>query len=146
MAPLLARGGDVLLESVGVFPSVEYQQENGFDVVWMNLVALGYRVAFGVLAAFVTAVLAPTDPARHVHVLAVMTTVFAVVSNIVVSMIPATAGVLPIWFSVALVLIAYPSAWLGGQLHQMKVARRTEERVLPWATPWEKAACFFASP
>jgi hypothetical protein len=120
----------VLLESVGVFPSVEYQQESGFDVAWMNLLALGYRVAFGVLAAFVTAALAPSNPARHVRVLAVMATVFAVVSNVVVSMVPATEGVLPVWFSVALVLTAYPSAWLGGQLHQVKVARNAGEKVL----------------
>ncbi|MFG1820219.1 hypothetical protein ACGFIF_41115 [Kribbella sp. NPDC049174] len=117
---VLSRSADILLESTGVFPTVAEQRANGFDVLWMNILALGYRMAFGALGGYVTAATAPNRPARHVHLLAIITTAVAAVSNIAVATIPATANVLPPWFAVALVLLAYPSAWLGGRWHLSK--------------------------
>jgi hypothetical protein len=113
----LSRSVDVLLESTGVFPTVAQQQADGFDVLWMNILALCYRMAFGVLGGYVTAAVAPNRPARHVHILGLIATAVAVIANVAVAMTPATANVLPAWFSVALVLIAYPTAWLGGRLY-----------------------------
>ena len=117
---ILSRSVDILLESTGVFPTVAQQQADGFDVLWMNILALCYRMAFGVLGGYVTAAVAPNRPARHVHLLAIIATAVAVISNIAVATIPATANVLPAWFAVALVLIAYPSTWLGGRWYLRK--------------------------
>ena len=101
LAPFLSRSVDVLLERTGVFPTVAQQQADGFDVLWMNVVALCYR----------------NRPARHVHILGLIATAVAAIANVAVAMTPATANVLPAWFSVALVLMAYPTAWLGGRLY-----------------------------
>ena len=120
LALVLSRSVDVLLERTGVFPTVAQQQAEGFDVLWMNILALCYRMAFGVLGGYVTAAVAPNRPARHVHLLAIIATAVAVISNIAVATIPATANVLPAWFAVALVLIAYPSTWLGGRWYLRK--------------------------
>ena len=117
---ILSRSVDILLESTGVFPTVAQQQADGFDVLWMNILALCYRMAFGVLGGYVTAAVAPNRPARHVHLLAIIATAVAVISNVAVATIPATANVLPAWFAVALVLIAYPSTWLGGRWYLRK--------------------------
>ena len=117
---ILSRSADILLESTGVFPTVAQQRADGFDVLWMNILALCYRMAFGVLGGYVTAAVAPNRPARHVHLLAIIATAVAVISNVAVATIPATANVLPAWFAVALVLIAYPSTWLGGRWYLRK--------------------------
>jgi len=117
LALFLSRSVDVLLERTGVFPTVAQQQAEGFDVLWMNVVALCYRMAFGVLGGYVTAAIAPNRPARHVHILGLIATAVAAIANVAVAMTPATANVLPAWFSVALVLMAYPTAWLGGRLY-----------------------------
>ena len=113
---ILATIIDTILEQSGVFPSIEHQQKYGFNVVWMNLLALVYRFGFTVLGGYMVAKLAPGSPERYVMILGIVGTIVAVVSNIVVSVNPATANVLPIWFSVVLVLMAYPGVWLGGKL------------------------------
>lgn len=116
LAFLLSRGMDVLLESTGVFPTVEYQLKHGFNILWMNILAIFYRVLFSAIGGYVTAKLAPTKPMGHVMILGILGTVIAIIANIVFSMIPEMANVLPLWFSIALVVTALPSVWIGGKL------------------------------
>jgi hypothetical protein len=112
---ILAMITDTILEKNGIFPSIEHQQEYGFNVVWMNLLALFYRFVYTAFGGYVTGKLAPGRPMHHVITLGVIGTVIAIVSNIAVSQIPETANVLPIWFMVVLVLTAFPAVWLGGR-------------------------------
>jgi len=113
---ILTRGMDILLESIQVFPTVEEQQKYGFNILWMNIVAIVYRVTFTILGGYLTAKLSASRPMRNVNILGIAGTIIAIIGNIVVSQIPEMANVLPIWFSVMLVLIAYPSVWAGGRL------------------------------
>jgi hypothetical protein len=113
---LLTRGTDILLEGVGIFPTVEEQQKNGFNVLWMNIVAIFYRIVFTMLGGYITARTAASNPGRNVNILGIIGTIIAVVGNIVVYQIPEMANVLPLWFSVVLVLIAYPFTYAGGRL------------------------------
>lgn len=113
---ILAMITDMILEKSGVFPSVEHQKEHGFNILWMNLLALAYRFGFTVLGGYVTAKWAPSNPMRHVTILATIGTVLALVSNIAVANIPETANVLPLWFMVVLVIMVIPGVWLGGKL------------------------------
>jgi hypothetical protein len=113
---ILATITDTILEKTGVFPSIEHQQQYGFNVVWMNLLALFYRFGFSVLGGFVTAKLAPSKPMRHIVILGIIATVVGIISNIAVASMPETANVLPVWFSVVMILMAFPSIWLGGKL------------------------------
>jgi hypothetical protein len=112
---LLTRGTDVLLEATGIFPTVEYQLKHGFNVLWMNVLALVYRIFFTMAGGYVTAKLAPASPMKYVIILGIMGTVIAIVANIVISRIPEMANVLPVWFSIALVVTAFPSVWIGGK-------------------------------
>jgi hypothetical protein len=40
---ILSNGTDTLLETTGVFPPVAVQRQQGFDTVWMVMLALVYR-------------------------------------------------------------------------------------------------------
>jgi hypothetical protein len=113
---VLTRGMDILLESIGVFPTVEEQQKYGFNILWMNVVAILYRIIFTILGGYLVAKLSPSKLMRNVNILGVVGVIVAVIGNIIVSQIPKMANVLPVWFSIALVLIAFPSVWLGGKL------------------------------
>ncbi len=119
---LLTRGMDILFESMGVFPTVEEQQKNGFNVLWMNIVAILYRVVFTILGGYLTAKTSASKPMRNVNILGIVGTIIAIIGNIVVSQIPEMANVLPLWFSVVLVLIAYPCVWTGGKLATKKTS------------------------
>jgi hypothetical protein len=113
---ILTRGMDILLESIGVFPTVEEQQKYGFNILWMNIVAIVYRIALTILGGYLTVKLSASRPMRNVNMLGIVGTIVAIIGNIVVSQITEMANVLPVWFSVALVLIVYPSVWIGGKL------------------------------
>ncbi len=113
---ILSLGTDTILENAGIFPSIAEQQKYSFNILWMDLLALFYRVVYTILGGYITAKLAPNKPMRHVIILGVFGTVVAIVGNIVGSMIPATKDVLPLWFMVALVLMQYPGVWIGGKL------------------------------
>ena len=113
---ILTRGLDILLESTGIFPSVEEQQKHGFNILWMNILAIIYRVVFTIIGGYVTAKLAPSKPMKHVLILGIIGTIIAIIGNIVVANIPEMANVLPLWFSIALVITAFPSIWIGGKL------------------------------
>ncbi len=122
---LLTRGTDILLESIGVFPTVEAQQKYGFTSLWMNCVAILYRIIFTILGGYLTAKLSASKPIRNVTALGIVGTAIAIIGNIVVSQIPEMANVLPVWFSIALVVIAYPSVWIGGKLAVLKRSATT---------------------
>jgi len=113
---ILTRGTDILLEITGIFPTVEEQQKFGFNILWMNIVAIVYRIGFTILGGYLTAKISVSRPMRNVRILGIIGTVIAIIGNIVVSQIPEMANVLPLWFSIALVVIAFPSVWFGGKL------------------------------
>ena len=77
--------------------------------------ALGYRTLFGILAGYVTARLAPSRPLRHALALGVVGVVLSTIGAV-------TMGDMgPGWYSIAVILICLPTAWLGATLQ----ARRT---------------------
>ena len=117
---ILTIGMDTLLENTGVFPPVEEQLRVGFNILWMNIVAIIYRIAFSIIGGYLTAKLSANRPMRNVIILGFAGTIFAIAGNIVGSQIPEMANVLPLWFSIALVLIVYPSVWTGGKLAKIK--------------------------
>lgn len=109
---VLSNGTDTVLETTGVFPSLQEQLEQGFTTPWMVMLALVYRSVFTVLGGYVTARLAPKRPMRHVLTLGAIGLVLGTAGAI------ATAGIVPAWFSLALLVLGLPCAWLGGKLHQ----------------------------
>ena len=110
---VLSLGTDQLLHMAGVYPPWgEPMRETGD-----NLLALAYRLVYGIIGGYVTARFAPRNPMRHAIVLGVVGTVLSILGA--AGAMQADLG--PIWFPLALVATALPCAWLGGRLAQRSV-------------------------
>jgi hypothetical protein len=75
--------------------------------------ALSYRIVFTVLGGWITARLAPRAPMRHVTVLAIIGLIGGA-GGVAVAVGRSDLG--PLWYPLAIFLIAYPCTWLGGKL------------------------------
>jgi hypothetical protein len=100
---------DFLLEKAGVLPHPGHPATSG-----PLLLATVYRTIYGVLGSYVAARLAPSRPMLHAMVLGFIG--FALSLLGVVMTWNRTAEFGPRWYPVALVLLALPTAWLGGKL------------------------------
>lgn len=99
---------DLVLEKLGIFPP----PAQGLHTTWMLLTATIYRTIFTVLGGYGTATLAPNPRMRYVMILGIFGTVAATLGAIVT--IP--MGLSPVWYPIALAVLAFPSVWLGGKL------------------------------
>ena len=109
---LLSLGADGVLHVLKVYPPWgQPMREPG-----LNLLALAYRIVFGVVGSYITASLAPHSPMRH-----------ALIGG-GIGFLLSTAGVIagiqmdlgPLWYPIALALTALPCAWLGGALYSRR--------------------------
>lgn len=106
----LSLATDQVLHSLEVYPSWG-QPMHATSLV---LLALSYRLVYGVLGSYIAARLAPRNPMRHALALGVVGFVLSTIAAI--TTIPMDLG--PSWFPIALVLTALPCAWLGGALQR----------------------------
>ena len=96
---------DIVLHATGIFPPWGQPMSSA-----LFLVALAYRIVYGVLGCYIAARLAPDRPMRHAVALGV------------VGMVLSTAGAVamweagPAWYSLAVIGISLPCAWVGGKL------------------------------
>jgi hypothetical protein len=104
---------DQLLHGLGVYPpwGVPMPQPE------LNLLALSYRIVFGIGAGFLVARLAPSAPVRHAIVLGLIGAVLSTIGAVVAVQHPELG---PTWYPVALALVAYPSVRLGAAWHQRR--------------------------
>ena len=77
-----------------------------------NLLALSYRIVYGVLGGHIAARFAPRNPMRHAVVLGIVGLVVSTAGAI--ATIPMHLG--PAWYPIALAVTALPCSWLGGLL------------------------------
>ena len=105
---VLSVGADAVLQALGIFPPEGQPMRDPA----LNLLALVYRTAFGVLGSWIAARLAPAAPMRHALALGAIGFLVSLAGVIV------TAGMDlgPRWYPIALVVTALPGAWLGGRL------------------------------
>lgn len=100
---------DQALHAAGVFPPIgePWQgHEGGF------VLAMLYRIVYGIAGAFLTARLAPSRPMHHALALGAVGLVFSIAGAVVMW----DAG--PAWYSLAVIAMALPCAWAGGRLHE----------------------------
>ena len=113
---VLSIGTDVVLHVIGLFPPL------GEPVSSPPLVlATVYRSVYGVIASYVAARLAPSQPMTHALVLGMLGFVVSIVGAVVTWNKGPAFG--PHWYPVALVVLAIPTAWLGGKLFLMRAER-----------------------
>jgi hypothetical protein len=99
---------DWVLESVGIFTP----RSEGLHTTWMVVTATIYRSLYTVAGGYITAALSPTPKMRHVIILGLIGFALGTLGAIVT--IP--MKIAPIWYPIALVVLALPCVWLGGKL------------------------------
>lgn len=106
---VLSLGTDVVLHAVGVFPPWGQAVSSG-----PLLLATVYRAVYGIVAAYVTAWLAPDRPMGHALAGGVIGLIVAAIGAAVTWDRGPAFG--PHWYPIALVVLALPTAWAGGKL------------------------------
>jgi hypothetical protein len=112
----LSLGTDQVLHMLEVYPPWGQPMHDPM----LNLLALGYRIVYGILGGYIAARLAPRDPMRHALILGAVG--FVVGAAGALATIPMDLG--PSWYPIALALTALPCAWLGGVLHRSRETQR----------------------
>lgn len=105
---------DFVFETLGIFPGSTHPE---LYAPWMLGVALAYRSLATVFGGYLTAKLAPTNPMRHVYVLAFL------------GFLGGVAGAVGAWsygnhwYPVLLAITGPIFVWVGGKLYQPKAIK-----------------------
>lgn len=107
---------DIVVHQIGVFPPWGASMV-GYDGA-LGL-ATAYRTVYGIAASYLIARLAPNRPMQHALVGGLI--------GLAVSILGATLtwnkgpAFGPHWYPLALIVLAMPQAWIGGQLYVMQL-------------------------
>ena len=111
---VLSVGTDVVLHATGIYPPwFQYMPDSLF------VLATAYRAIYSVLGCYVTARLAPDRPMRHALILGAIGVVLSTAGAIGTWNQGRELG--PKWYSLTLVVMSLPLAWLGGKLRLMQL-------------------------
>ena len=105
---VLSLGTDAALRAAGICPPFP-QPFTGP----LFLLATAYRTVYGVASAYLTARLAPRRPMKHALALG-WAGLAANTAGLVVAWNKPALG--PLWYPLALTVLAMPTAWMGGWL------------------------------
>ncbi len=120
---VLSLGTDQLLHVLNVYPPWG-------EPMWepkLNLLALSYRLVYGVVGGYVTARFAPHSPMKHAMIVGIVGFVLSCLGAI--AAINMEMG--PMWYPILLALSSVPCAWLGGVLHQRWRPQALQESQAP---------------
>ncbi|MDX6499799.1 MAG: hypothetical protein QOG23_3059 [Blastocatellia bacterium] len=104
---VLSLGTDVVLHATGIYPPWFQPMA---DALWV--LALAYRIVYGVAGGYIAARLAPSRPMAHALVLGAVGFALGIVGVAANWNKGPEYG--PRWFSLALIATALPCAWIGG--------------------------------
>jgi hypothetical protein len=111
---VLSTATDLVLVAAGVFPPLSEFGDPAHFSDSLLLLALAYRTLFGVLGCYLTARLAPTRPMTHSLTLGGLGFAVGVIGAVV------TWGTWTSWYSLAIIAVTLPSAWLGARIAQLR--------------------------
>ena len=112
----LSLGTDIVLHAIHVFPPWGDSMV-GYDGAL--LLALIYRAVYGLAGSYITARLAPDRPMRHALVGGFLGLGLSILGAAATWNRGPAFG--PHWYPVALVVLALPTAWVGGKLRLMQL-------------------------
>ena len=118
---VLSLGTDIVLHAIGVFPP---WGQSMMDFDGPLLLATVYRAIYGVAASYVIARLAPDRAMVHALVGGVLGLAAGILGAIVTWNKGPAFG--PHWYPIALIVLAMPQAWVGGQLRVMQLRVRVD--------------------
>lgn len=101
----LSTAADAAAHATGLYPPFPQRMADE-----LFLLATAYRIVFGIAGCWLTARLAPDHPMRHALVLGGIGTVLSVAGA------AAMWAYGPAWYSIAIIAISFPCAWIGGRL------------------------------
>lgn len=111
---LLSLATDELLHALKVYPPWdEVMSDRLFGL------AAAYRAVYNVVGCYLAARLAPARPMRHAMLLGWVGVFVALIGAAATWNHQPSLG--PHWYTVALVVIALPCAWVGGKLRELQV-------------------------
>jgi hypothetical protein len=113
----LSIGADIALRAMGIFPRLGEAMSDRFF-----LLATVYRTVFGIVGSYITARLAPDRPMQHALLGGVVGLVLSTVGAVATWSRGSEFG--PHWYPLALVVLALPTAWMGGKLFLTQVRSR----------------------
>jgi hypothetical protein len=116
---ILSLGTDVVMHATGIFPPWFQAMSDALFVL-----ALAYRIVYGVAGGYIAARLAPDRPMLHALMLGVVG--FALSIAGVVGTWNRGPEFGPKWYPLALVATALPCAWVGGKLRVMQLRSRAD--------------------
>ena len=105
---------DFALYAAGVFAPRGQASSSG-----PLLLATVYRTLYGILGSYTTARLAPHHPMQHALLGGLVGLVLSAAGAIAKWNSPETIGAH--WYPLALVLLALPTAWLGGKIRTLQL-------------------------
>ena len=110
---VLSLGTDQFFHVLGVYPPWGQPM---YDAS-LNLLALSYRIVFGIVSGYLVARLAPHTPMRHATILGIIAVVLSTFGA-VAAITQADLG--PAWYPIALAAVSYPCVWLGAVLEHRR--------------------------
>ena len=114
---LLSIGTDAVMHAIGYFPPIGQSLSSG-----PLISATIYRAIYGIIGAYVASRIAPNRPMLHVMVLGTLCLIVCIAGAVITWNRGPEFG--PHWYPVALIVLALPTAWLGGKLGERSVATR----------------------
>ena len=115
---VLSIGTDVVLHTTGVFPPWGQPVSDA-----PLLLATAYRTVYGVAGGYIAARLAPNRPMEHALVLGVLGLIVSITGAVVTWNKGPAFG--PHWYPLALIVLALPTAWVGGRVRIMQLHSRS---------------------
>jgi hypothetical protein len=116
---ILDVGIDVLMHATGIYPPWFRPMRTS---LW--LLAIAYRICDGIAGGYVVGWLAPDRPVQHALLLGALGLVLSSLGFIATLRKGPEFG--PKWYPLALVVIAVPSALIGGLLRQRQLRARVQ--------------------
>ena len=106
---IITTATDALLHATGIFPPWGKPMSDSLFVL-----TFAYRVVYGIVGGYITARLAPDQPIKHALLLGVIGFVLSLAGAAATWNRGPEFG--PKWYPLVLIVIAIPTAWLGGKL------------------------------
>jgi hypothetical protein len=103
---VLSTAVDGVLHATGIYPPFPERMPDELFAL-----ATAYRIVFGIAGSWLTARLAPRKPLEHALALGAVGTVLSVAGAV------AMWAYGPAWYSLAIIAISFPCAWMGARLH-----------------------------
>ena len=100
---------DAILHATGIYPPWGLPMADS-----LFLVAFAYRIVYGIAGGYITARLAPHRPMMHALILGLLGLVLSLLGALATWNRGPEFG--PKWYPISLVVIAIPTAWIGGKL------------------------------